>query len=136
MSNLHYAVSFAFATVGVVAVFVVVRTIRGSKEEREKRRQIQSRIDREEVKRRESALELEKLLTEKLKELRPPSDGRNALVEAQKALEDVFYKWAGNYWDLFALCHSSNIYITGIKNGEFVYDLPDNIKKYLKRNTA
>jgi predicted type IV restriction endonuclease len=136
MSNLHYAVSFCFATVGVGSIWLIVRSIRGSKSDREKRKQVQSRIDRDNAKRRESATELEKLLTEKLAELRPPSEGREALIEAQKALETVFYNWANNYWDLFALCHDSNIHITGIKNGQFIYDLPDNIKKYLKRNTA
>jgi predicted nucleic acid-binding Zn-ribbon protein len=136
MSNLQYAVSFAFAVVGVTAVFVIVRSIRGSRQEREKRKQVQSRIERDNVRRRESVMELDKLLSNKLAEVRPPSEGRETLTEAQKAIESVFYNWMNKYWDLFNLCHDSGIYITGIKNGQFVYDLPDNIKKYLKRNTA
>ena len=136
MTGTEVAVSLGFAIVGIVTYGGVLHFYRSGKNEREKRRQVQSRIDRDDAKRAEAI----NVLEEDLKRCvcgHNPNEGMISLVRAQKALEDTFKDWLNEYWDLFynfSLLADSRIDIVGIKDGTFKYELPDALRQYTKRN--
>lgn len=134
MNALTISVGLLSGAVGLFVYFVFLVTVRDSKERKSRQKQIQSKIDRDNAMRHEVALKLNGLLSNKLEEMPPPSGGMDALLETQKALENVFYEWANENWNLFHLCPDSRISVVGVRNGSFVYELPDCVRRHLKRN--
>jgi hypothetical protein len=134
MTDLHLAVSLTFAVVGVIAYYLVLYAIRQGKQDRDKQRQVKSRIDALNAKRVAAIARLEDLLSKKLSEGPPSTDGFAALVVAQKTAESVFYGWLNETGGLFFVDWQDKVQIVAITNGEFIYELPEALRRYSKRN--
>lgn len=134
MTDLHLAVSLTFAVVGVTAYYLILYAIKQGKKDRDKQRQVKSRIDALNAKRVAAITQLEELLSKKLSEGPPSTDGFAALVVAQKTAESVFYGWLNDSDGLFFVDWQDKVEIVAITNGEFIYELPESLRRYSKRN--
>lgn len=131
MTSLQLAVVVGIAAVAVTATYGFIRTYRNGKQQRIRRRQVESRIQAQNEKKAEAVLELEGALKAKLEEF-TPTKGLEALLLAQKAVEAVYFEWLNENWHLFSM-GACNVRIAGIAKGEFEYELPDELKQYVKR---
>uniref|UniRef100_A0AAU7PFG2 Uncharacterized protein n=1 Tax=Burkholderia phage vB_BgluM-SURPRISE13 TaxID=3159457 RepID=A0AAU7PFG2_9VIRU len=131
MNALLIAVSMGSAAAAGITGYVVYRMRNKNKNARQKRAQIQRRLDGMERKRKLAVAELNKLLGAKLSDLAYSNGGTGALHAAQQIAEEVFYDWLNHNFGLFYCAMAdSHIRITGVRNGFFQYELPDQLKQY------
>lgn len=131
MSALLIAVSMGGAAAAGITGFVGYRLRQKNKNFRYRQSQIQSRIDKTEQKKAQAVRELQLALRGKLSELAFRNGGQGAEYVAQRVAEDVFYEWLNHNFGLFHCAMAdSHIRITGVKNGHFQYELPEQLKQY------
>lgn len=131
MSALLIAVSMGSAAAAGFTGYVGYRFRGRDKSLRQKRAQMQKRFDGQERKRKQAVAELNKLLNARLSDLAFSNGGTGATIAAQHLAEEVFYEWLNHNFGLFNCAMAdSHIRITGVRNGFFKYELPDQLKQY------
>lgn len=131
MTSLQLAVVVGSAVAAIATTYGFIRAYRNGKQQRIRRRQVESRVRAQNEKKAEAVVLLEDALKAKLEEF-TPTKGLEALLMAQKAVEAVYFEWLNENWHLFNM-GACNVHIAGIAKGEFKYELPDELKQYVKR---
>lgn len=131
MNALLIAASMGSAVAAGVTGYIAYRVHDKNKEVRQKQAQIKRRLDAAERKRVQAVDELRKLLHARLADLAFSTGGSGATIVAQKIAEEVFYDWLNHNFGLFyCAVGDSHIRITGMRNGFFQYELPEQLNQY------
>jgi len=131
MNALLIAASMGSAVAAGVTGYIVYRVRDKNKHFRQRQTQIKKRLDAADRKRVQAVDELQKLLHARLSDLAFSNGGSGATIVAQKVAEDVFYDWLNHNFGLFYhAVADSHIRITGMKNGFFQYELPEQLNQY------
>lgn len=133
MTGLQFAVSVGFGLVGLCIYFAARKLLGVEKKMKQERRWELERKAAEDVKREEAVKDLEVRISVALTVGPPPSNGFAALVQTQKDLEVVYYKWLSEQNNLFYATCEDRIEVTGISNGSFKYTLPESIRKFKRK---
>lgn len=133
MTGLQFAVSVGFGLVGLSIYFCGRHLLNVEKKMKKERQWTQERKAAEDAKREEAVKDLEVRIDVALAVGVPASSGFVALVQTQKDLEAVYYKWLSEQHNLFYATCEDRILVTGISNGSFKYTLPESIRKFKRK---